>query len=164
MRSTSTHRIRFLQNIAVVKDQKSALEMAWRQSYEQILNENIHLSIFLAHNILETDVFEGAQIGSRWHRGPGGPVHSDSHNNDPWGPLRAALWKIFGIRRVQFYVFWGLFPGHFSHRFVNGNPDSWSSENKVFLRMVLQTPCFLRKKKGSLIRGSIISVFRMPWG
>ena len=32
----------------------------------------------------------------------------------------------------------GLFPGHFLHPFSNGMIDSWSSQNKVFVRKVLQ--------------------------
>ena len=43
----------------------------------------------------------------------------------------------------------GLFPGDFWHRFSNGIIDSWSFQNKVFVRKVLQKPCF--RKNLSLV-------------
>ena len=56
----------------------------------------------------------------------------------------------------------GLFPGHFLHRFSSGIIDSWSSQNKVFVRKVLQKPCF-RPNRFLVIRGSIFGVFWRPW-
>ena len=44
---------------------------------------------------LKIGLFEGEQIGSRLDRGPGRPVPSDSHNNDPWGALWAELRLFF---------------------------------------------------------------------
>ena len=35
----------------------------------------------------KTAFFENAQIGSSLDRVPGRPVHTNSHNNDPWAPL-----------------------------------------------------------------------------
>ena len=55
----------------------------------------------------------------------------------------------------------GLFPADFLHRFSSGIIDSWSSQNKVFVRMVLQKPCF-RKNSFLMFRGPIFSVFGSP--
>ena len=57
----------------------------------------------------------------------------------------------------------GLFPADFLHRFSSGIIDSWSSQNKVFVRNVLQKLCF-RKNRSLLIREPIFSVFWRPWG
>ena len=57
----------------------------------------------------------------------------------------------------------GLFPGDFLHRFSSGIIDSWSSQNKVFVRKVLQKPCF-RKNRSLVIREPIFGVFWRPWG
>ena len=57
----------------------------------------------------------------------------------------------------------GLFPGHFLHRFLSGMIDSWSSQNKVFVRKVLQKPCF-RKSRILVIREPNFSVFWRPRG
>ena len=51
------------------------------------------------------------------------------------------------------------FPSYFLHRFSSGIIDSRSSQNKVFVRKVLQKPCF-RKKRSLVIRGPM---FRFFW-
>ena len=41
--NTSNHKIGFLTHMAVIKDQQSALEIAWRPRYETINNKNLYL-------------------------------------------------------------------------------------------------------------------------
>ena len=77
-----------------------------------------------------------------------------------WGANSDSFLSSDGLNSV---FFWSLFPGHFLHRFFDGMIDSWSSENKVFARKVLQKPCF-RKNRLLVIRGSILGVFWTPLG
>ena len=76
-----------------------------------------------------------------------------------FGPHFESFLSSDGLNSV---FFWSLFPGHFLHRFFNGIIDSWSSENKVFARKVLQKPCF-RKNRLLVIRGSIFGVLWRLW-
>ena len=55
------------------------------------------------------------------------------------GPHFESFLSSDGLNSV---FFWSLFSGHFLHRFFNGIIDSWSSENKVFARKVLQKNMF----------------------
>ena len=69
--------------------------------------------------------------------------------------------SFLGLDGLNFMFVLGLFPGHFLHRFSSGIIDSWSSQNKVFVRKVLQKNCF-RKNRFLLIRGLIFNVFGSP--
>ena len=53
----------------------------------------------------------------------------------------------------------GLFPGDFLHRFSSGIIDSWSFKNKVFVRKVLQKPCFRNNRSLVISREPIFGVF-----
>ena len=68
----------------------------------------------------------------------------------------------FELGWVKFDVFLELVSRLLFASIFNGIIDSWSSENKVFARKVLQKPCF-RKNRLLVIRGSILSVFWKPW-
>ena len=70
--------------------------------------------------------------------------------------------KLLGFDGLNSMFVLGLFPGHFLHAFSSGMIDSWSSQNKVFVRKVLQKPCF-RKNRSLVIREQIFGVFWRPW-
>ena len=76
------------------------------------------------------------------------------------GPPIESFWGWDGLNSMFCS---GLFPGNFLHWFLSGIIHSWSSENKVFVRKVLQKQCF-RKNRFLVIRGSIFCVFWTPWG
>ena len=60
--------------------------------------------------------------------------------------LGAHFERFLGLDGSNSVFFRGLFPGRFLHRFLNGIIDSWSFENKVFVRKVLQKPCFHKNR------------------
>ena len=76
--------------------------------------------------------------------------------------LGAHFERFLGLDGSNSVFFWGSFPVRFLHRFLSGIIDSWSFENKVFARKVLQKPCF-RKNRVLVIRGTIFGVFWRPW-
>ena len=104
-------------------------------------------------------------ILSAWGH-PGGPWEQQEGHVGVRSKIFSDLGLILGSHFESFLssdelnsvFFWSLFPGHFLDRFFNGISDSWSSENKVFARKVLQKPCF-RKNRLLVIRGSIFWCF-----
>ena len=70
--------------------------------------------------------------------------------------------SLLGSDGLNFMCLSGLAICHFFHGFLNGNPDSWSSLNKVFVWKVLHKPCF-SKNRFLVIRGLNFSVCRRPW-
>ena len=40
--SAGTHKFKFIINVAIIKDQKSALEMAWRPNYKKVINRKVN--------------------------------------------------------------------------------------------------------------------------
>ena len=100
--------------------------------------------------------------GGPWEQHEGQVVIRSRTFNDfemNWGPRVERFLCLDGL---NFLFLLGLFPGYFSHRFLYGINDSWSSLNKVVVRKLLQKPCF-RKNHFLVIRGSIVNNFWKPW-
>ena len=72
------------------------------------------------------------------------------------------LENLLGFDGLNSMFVLGLFAGDFLHRFSSGIIDSWSSQNKVFVRKLLQKPC-IRKNRSLVIREQNFGVFWRPW-